>query len=217
MEGDNGVYHRSLSVCFRKTHEAFGGLSNMASDFPLVVNRVSIRSSEALYQACRYPKLPDVQKSIIEQKSPMAAKMVGKPFREESRSDWDRARVRIMRWCLRVKLAQNWSAFSALLLSTEDRQIVEDSSRDRFWGAIPEDEDTLVGDNTLGRLLTELREDLRTPTADALRRVEPVAIPDFLLYGTPIQTVQVEWISPEPVTDPDLCPPPTALWRYSDV
>ena len=150
------TYDRRTSVVFLKTKEAFGGLSNMAAGFPLRVNDIQIRTSEALYQACRFPHLPQVQAEIIAQKSPMTAKMKSKPHRKESRSDWDRVRVKIMRWCLRVKLAQNWESFGKLLLKTGDRPIVEQSKKDSFWGAKPIDDEILVGMNVLGRLLMEL-------------------------------------------------------------
>jgi len=180
------TYCRKDCVTFRKTNEAFGGLSNMAGGYPLLVNGVRILTSEALYQACRFPHLPDVQRMIIAQRSPMTAKMKSKPYRNQSRSDWDAVRVKIMRWCLRVKLAQNWDRFSSLLLSTGDRPIVEDSRKDNFWGAIPVDEETLTGTNVLGRLLMELREFLKVQNADLLKVAIPPNIPEFLLYGKEI-------------------------------
>ena len=183
------TYQRAESVVFLKTNEAFGGLSNMAGGFPLRVNGVRILTSEALYQACRFPHLPDVQRLIIEQRSPMTAKMKGKPHRSNSRGDWFQVRVKIMRWCLRVKLAQNWRKFSELLLETCDRPIVEQSRKDDFWGAKPVDDDTLVGMNVLGRLLMELREAVKTETRETLCFVESLAIPDFLLGGEPIGVV----------------------------
>ena len=86
-------------VCFfRKTKEHFGGLSNMSAGFPININGVNILTSEALYQACRFSKLPNIQKIIIEQKSPMTAKMKSKPHKKETRNDWDEIRVKIMRW-----------------------------------------------------------------------------------------------------------------------
>ena len=180
------IYDRSSSVVFLKTKEAFGGLSNMAGGFPLIVNGIRIRTSEALYQACRFPHLPDVQRLIISQRSPMTAKMRGKPYRQESRRDWNWVRVRIMQWCLRVKLAQNWTAFSALLLDTGDRAIVEQSRRDDYWGAKAVDGRTLVGMNVLGRLLMELRELVKAERDQNLRKVEPLSIVDFRLMGNPI-------------------------------
>ena len=180
-------YNRADCAVFRKTAEAFGGLSNMAPGYPVRINGVRILTVEALYQACRFPHLPEVQRKIIDQTSPMTAKMVGKPYRGDSRPDWDRVRVKIMRWVLRVKLATHWSQFSALLLSTGDMPIVEDSRKDDFWGAMPTGASTLVGMNVLGRLLMELREEVKQGAE--LRRVEPPAIPDLLLYGEVINAV----------------------------
>ncbi|RJQ44119.1 MAG: DUF1768 domain-containing protein [Gaiellales bacterium] len=181
------TYRVADCVVFKKTNERFGGLSNMAPGFPLVVNSVQIPTVEALYQACRFPHLPEVQRLIISQRSPMTAKMRSKPHRKNSRSDWDQVRVAVMRWCLRVKLAQNWQKFGELLLATEDRSIVEESRKDDFWGAKPLEDGMLAGRNVLGRLLMELREKLRGPRKEQLRCAHIPDIPDFLLYGEAIR------------------------------
>ena len=183
------TYTRAQSIVFLKTKEAFGGLSNMAGGFPLKVNGVSIRTSEALYQACRFPHLPNVQRLIIDQKSPMTAKMKGKPHRSNSRADWDQVPTNIMRWCLRVKLAQNWSKFSKLLLETDELPIVEESKRDQFWGAKPVDDETLIGMNVLGRLLMELRDEIKTRDHSILLNVQPLSISNFDLFGKLIEPV----------------------------
>jgi type I restriction enzyme S subunit len=183
------TYDPAASVVFLKTNERFGGLSNMAPGFPLRVNGVRIRTAEALYQACRFPHLPDVQRKIIDEHSPMTAKMRSKPFRKDSRPDWDAVRVKIMRWCLRVKLAQNWGEFGRLLLATGDRPIVEQSRKDDFWGAKVADDGSLVGMNVLGRLLMELREQLKGDEAESLRFIESLAISEFLLFGQPIKAI----------------------------
>jgi type I restriction enzyme, S subunit len=183
------IYDPTVSVVFLKTNERFGGLSNMAPGFPLRINGIPIRTSEALYQACRFPHMPDVQHRILDEHSPMTAKMRTKPFRSQSRPDWDNVRVKIMRWCLRVKLAQNWHAFSELLLATEDRPIVEQSRKDDFWGAKVTKNGTLVGMNVLGRLLMELREQLKSEDPESLKIVEPPPIPEFMLFQKPIEPV----------------------------
>ena len=187
------TYNRADSIVFLKTREAFGGLSNMAGGFLLCVNGIDIRTSEALYQACRFPHLPEVQRLIIEQRSPMTAKMKSRKHHQDSRQDWDWIRVKIMRWCLRVKLIQNWDAFSYLLLKTGDQSIVEQSRKDDFWGAKPVDKHTLVGVNALGRLLMGLREEVKNEGQEAFLREKPLDISDFSLGGRPI----------EPVTAPD--------------
>lgn len=190
------IYRRSECITFLKTTEQFGGLSNMAGGYPLLVNNISILTSEALYQACRFPHKSDLQKLIISQRSPMTAKMKSKPYRKDSRSDWDEVRVQVMWWCLRVKLAQHWDRFGKLLLSTDDRFIVEESHRDQFWGAKPIDAEALVGFNILGQLLTHLRERLKSPSAENLKVVFPLFLPQFFLMDKPIEPIKAHgsWI-----------------------
>lgn len=182
-------YDLAKSAVFLKTKERFGALSNMAGGFPLHVNGVKIRTSEALYQACRFPHRPEIQDRIIAERSPMAAKMKSKPHRQNSRADWDSVRVNIMRWCLRVKLVQNWNKFRDALLETEDFPIVELSRRDDFWGAKLMQDRTLVGVNALGRLLMELREQIKKEPSDFFQYVEPLPIPDFLLRDRQISKI----------------------------
>lgn len=184
------IYKRNECITFRKTKEAFGGLSNMAGGYNLKINGVNILTSEALYQACRFPHLPEVQKLIIAQHSPMTAKMKSKPHRDKSRPDWDQVRVKIMRWCLRVKLVQNWEKFGQLLLQTGDKPIVEDSRKDDFWGAKPNEDNQLVGANVLGRLLMELRETLKEST-NFIELVQIPDIPNFYLFNQPIENIVV--------------------------
>lgn len=193
------TYFRSEVVVVYKTKEDFGGLSNMASGYPLQINGVRILTTEALYQACRFPHMPEVQREIIGQHSPMTAKMKSKPHRKDSRPDWDDVRYKVMRWCLRVKLAQNYEEFGRLLLATRDRPIVEQSRKDDYWGAklVDETGQTLVGQNVLGRLLMELREKLKDDAEGALKTVPPLGISDFLLLGKPIETVTAKSLGRE--------------------
>lgn len=183
------LYNTHECVSFRKTDEEFGALSNMASGFPIIVNNIYIRTSEALYQAMRYPNDPSIQKEIIEQKSPMSAKMISKKYRNiNTRNDWEKIRVPIMKWCLRVKLLQNKETFGTLLKETADKEIVEESKKDQFWGAKRLDDDTLEGVNALGRLLMELRE---LYTQYDIETVPPLNIADFKLYGEAIRPVKI--------------------------
>lgn len=185
------TYQREAVVVVHKTRESFGGLSNMAAGFPLRVNGVRIYTSEALYQACRFPHFPDVQREIIGQHSPMTAKMKSKAHRSESRADWMQVRAKVMRWCLRAKLAQHYAEFGRLLLATKDRPIVEQSRNDDYWGAkvVGVEDETLIGQNILGRLLMELREQLKSDSDGALHTVPPPEVPDFLFLGNPVETI----------------------------
>ena len=178
------IYLRSESVVFFKTKDLFGGFSNMASGFPMYFDGTSVLTSEALYQACRFPHLPNVQKAILEQRSPMTAKMLAKCHSHETRPDWDDVRFNIMRWALRMKLAHNFEAFSELLLSTGELPIVEQSFKDATWGAKPADDGlTLQGCNVLGRLLMELRNRVQVCDRAQLEEVGEPRVENFLFLG----------------------------------
>jgi len=62
-----------------------------------------------------------------------------------------------MRWCVAAKLVANPTTFLACLLDTGTSDIVELSMKDDFWGAIPTG-NRLVGQNMLGKILTDLRD-----------------------------------------------------------
>lgn len=191
MQNENSkirTYHAKDCITFGKTDGAFGGLSNMASGYPLFVNDNLILTTEALYQAMRYPLFPEIQQEIIAQNSPMTAKMISKKYHNKTRQDWDEIRVKIMRWSLEVKLSQNWNKFSALLKESGHKPIVEYSTKDQFWGASKNSDGQLVGINALGRLLMEIREKYvfnnHKPEC-----IPPLNITGFLLFGYEIETV----------------------------
>jgi ribA/ribD-fused uncharacterized protein len=170
------------------TDGPFGGLSNMAPGYPLFINDNIIPTTEALYQAMRYPLFPDIQHEIITQNSPMTAKMISKKYREKTRQDWDDIRVKIMRWVLEVKLLQSSTKFSALLKDTENKAIIEYSAKNQFWGAQKDANDQLIGTNALGRLLMETRQKyvLNDHKPEC---ISPVNITGFMLFGYEIETI----------------------------
>lgn len=183
------IYSKNETVAFRKTASAYGGLSNMAPGFPLVINGHSIRTSEALYQACRFPAFPLIQKLIIAEKSPMSAKGISKREIIHTRDDWDLIRFKVMRWCLEVKLFQNWEKFSLLLESTGTKPIVESTPTDKVWGAVLKG-DKYEGINALGRLLMELREK-HIIKKERPAMIYPPEINGFMLYNELILPISV--------------------------
>lgn len=170
---------------FFKVHDRFGGLSNMSGRFPAKVNGLFFGSSEALYQACKFPEDPGLQAEIGRKASPLFAKGLARRREEGARADWDEVKIEIMRWVLRVKKAQNPARMRALLRDTGGRQIVERSRKDRFWGAILEKDGYLHGINRLGNLIGEIRAEPQGP-------VNPPAVPGFLVAGRPVGEIPAE-------------------------
>jgi ribA/ribD-fused uncharacterized protein len=181
------VYKISEVISFRKTSEPFGGLSNMAGGYGLNINGTLIPSAEHLYQACRFPNNPEIQEAIISEPSPMKAKWISRKYIDNSRPDWNITRVKIMKWCLRIKLSQNWEKFSGILAETQDKPIVEFTHKDKLWGATKEGE-TYVGTNALGRLLMEVREEFVKTNAHPYC-VHPPLVDNFIFLSAPIGIV----------------------------
>lgn len=182
-------YNAKEAIVFRKTTEPFGGLSNMASGYALYINEVIIPSSEHLYQAMRYPTNPEIQFEIINQDNAMKAKMISNKYKAQfSRPDWEKIQIKVMRWALEIKLAQNWDKFSTILQETQNKSIVEFATDNKIWGAKPASNDELVGVNALGRLLMELREKYISEN-NRIFCVNPPDVPALLLYNQHIDII----------------------------
>ena len=78
--------------------------------------------------------------------------------RRDTDPDWDSYRTGAMAYTLAIKLLQHPGRFGSALTNTGSLPIVERSSRDAWWGAMPQDDMTLTGRNVLGQLLTTLRD-----------------------------------------------------------
>ncbi len=183
-------YSKYNCATFKSTKGKYGGLSNMAPGFPIKVNETIIKTSEALYQALRFPDYPEIQKQILSYPSPISAKKYGRTKITKTRQDWEYHRFKIMKFCLEVKFYQNNKKFSEILLQTNGLPIVEYTEKDKIWGAIDEGE-FYIGTNALGRFLMELREKLQKNTFN-------LSIPDinnFKLLGVKIELKHLQYAS----------------------
>jgi len=162
----------------------------MCAGFDLVINDVRIQSSEILYQSCRFPDHPSLQYEIISESNPMMAKRLTKKYLRLTRDGWDINRVSIMKWVVFSKLCQNWDSFYFLLNSSGDKNIVEHSEKDVFWGANRK-EDGFFGANVLGRILMLTRAMARTHGISYFETIPPPRIPNFYLLGSKIRPVQM--------------------------
>ena len=160
----------------------------MSSEYPMFVNEVCIPSVEALYQALKFPLQPQIQFEIVKESNAMRAKVISRSYQEFVRPDWDEIKFEVMEWCLKVKLIQNKETFGSLLRSTKDLPIVEYSTKDNLWGAIPDGEGHLRGVNALGRLLMKVRSEYILNEKE-MEYVMAPAITGFLLFGTKVSKV----------------------------
>ena len=152
-----------LAILIRKVREPDGWLGNM-SPHSVDWDRKEYRTTEALFQTLRFED-EEVIEEIRDQKSPMAAKMIAKKYKArmtvEPMSEDDLFNMRL---CLLLKVEQH-PKLKSQLLKTGNEQIIEDCSKRKrgsalFWGAAFDGE-KWVGENQLGKLWMELRDELQ--------------------------------------------------------
>lgn len=141
-------------VCFYE--QDFYVLSNFSS-FTLQWKGLRFDTSEAAYHWEKFADCdPEVQDMILEAPSAHQAFKIAESQRALRRHDWDEVKVGVMRDLLRAKAAQH-EYVRRKLLDTGDRELVENSWRDDFWGWGPNQD----GQNMLGKLWMEVRAELR--------------------------------------------------------
>ncbi len=87
----------------------------------------------------------------------VTAKRLGGSRRQKIRSEWEEVKEEVMRTALRAKFEGN-PKLKELLLGTGTQQLIEASPYDSYWGEGRNGK----GQNRLGELLMDLREDLKT-------------------------------------------------------
>ncbi|MCX6170131.1 MAG: NADAR family protein [Ignavibacteriales bacterium] len=166
MQKLKGIILGPEEVTITKVKDPGGWLSNM-SPHPIQHDGKIFRTAEALFQWLRFSNHPGVQSTILEQKSPMGAKMKARKNRNllGRGEKWDEALDDIprMKECLILKLEQH-PDLKQRLIETGDAIIIEDCTTHdresaRFWGSVKVD-GTWVGENKLGKLWMEIRDEI---------------------------------------------------------
>ncbi|WBT40130.1 NADAR family protein [Hyphomicrobium sp. DMF-1] len=136
-------------------------LSNFSA-FNLFWQRRTFPTSEHAYHWEKFiPETRDenrvfVRDAIRNAPSAHAAFKLAEGWKSLRRPGWDSIKVDIMRDILRAKASQH-EYVRRKLLATGDRELIEDSWRDDFWGWGPNRD----GQNMLGKLWMEVRAELR--------------------------------------------------------
>jgi hypothetical protein len=139
-------------VCFYE--QDFYPLSNFSS-FSVMWKDIRFDTSEAAYHWEKFPGLI-IQDDILNAPSAHEAFKIAEKYKAARRPDWDDVKVDIMTRILQEKLKQH-EYVRRKLLDTGDRELVENSWRDTFWGWGPNRD----GQNMLGKIWMMLRTDLQ--------------------------------------------------------
>lgn len=130
---------------------------------------VEYKSAEHAFQAIKAKTFGDEEhfKKILKAKSAQSAKSFGRKVEKFDDKIWNEKKEDVMRQILRAKFSQN-PEIRKKLLDTGDKILAEANPRDNYWGigtssttSIAKNPSKWKGENKLGKLLMELREELR--------------------------------------------------------
>jgi ribA/ribD-fused uncharacterized protein len=130
-------------------------LSNFSS-FTLKWKGIRFDTSESAYHWEKFKNAPEIQIKIIESSSAHEAFKISEIYKDLRRKDWDDVKLNIMKEILKAKVEQH-EYVKRKLLATENKELIENSWRDGFWGW---GEDR-KGKNWLGKLWMEIRNELK--------------------------------------------------------
>lgn len=141
-------------IKFYSTHGSHGCFSNF-SNHPIKLKGKTWPTTEHYFQAQKFAgtKYETMVRKI---KGPMQAARAGRNKRNPLRKDWESIKEGVMYDAIKAKFTQH-KDLKAILLSTDDAKIIEDSPIDSYWGCGKNGN----GKNRLGVLLMRLREELK--------------------------------------------------------
>jgi N-glycosidase YbiA len=141
-------------VNFYSVADEFGEFSNFAA-YPVTLDGKRWPTSEHYFQAQKFED-ESYKEVIRKSNSPMIAARLGRSRKQKLRRDWESVKVSVMRTAVLAKFTQH-DELRNLLLSTSDAKLVEQTENDDYWG----DGGDGSGKNMLGKILMEVREQLR--------------------------------------------------------
>jgi hypothetical protein len=133
----------------------FYPLSNFSA-FSIQWKGLRFDTSEAVYHWEKFSQ-PDIKASILKATSAHIAFKLAQDFKAERKPDWDNIKLKIMLDILWAKHSQH-EYVRYKLEQTGERNLVEGSWRDDYWGVGPNKD----GRNQLGKLWMLIRSQHRT-------------------------------------------------------
>jgi ribA/ribD-fused uncharacterized protein len=142
-------------IHFYSASGEYGCFSNF-SPHPIMLKGKTWPTSEHYFQAQKYAGTPD-EEEVRQANSPMIAARMGRSRKRPLRKDWESVKDSIMLEAVLAKFTQH-ADLREILLGTGDAKIVEHTENDAYWG----DGGDGGGRNKLGRILMDLRRELRS-------------------------------------------------------
>ncbi len=143
-----------MTILFYSVGDDYGCFSNFSAH-AFELDGKHWPTSEHYFQAQKFAGTPH-EEAIRRANSPMLAARMGRSRKRPLRRDWESAKDNVMRRAV-LKKFETHEDIQEILLATGDEKIVEDTTRDYYWGCGSKGN----GKNKLGLILMEVRQILR--------------------------------------------------------
>lgn len=141
-----------MTIKFYKTNDPYGFLNNFKKARMFIGGRWW-NNVEAPYQAAK-TVIKEEEDAIWECKTPREARDLGQKVK--MRHDWDQVKDQVMYECCMAKFLQH-ADLRAELMATGDKELIEESATDYYWGCGANS----TGKNMLGKILMRVRKELQ--------------------------------------------------------
>lgn len=143
-----------MTIYFYSTRDAYGSFSNF-SRHGFSLGGSWWPTSEHYFQAQKFAGT-EHEAAVRRARTPKEAAELGRDRRRPLRADWEQVKDDVMRAAVRAKFRAH-ADLRAELLATADEELVENAPGDYYWGCGADGS----GKNMLGRILMEVRAELR--------------------------------------------------------
>ena len=140
---------------YNQNIQPYGSFSNY-SNHSVIIDNLLYKTTEHYFQSQKFINNPTYMELIRTSSSPSISKKLGSTRTYKIRDDWESVKDDIMLKASRHKFTQH-NDLKQLLLSTNDKILVEHTQFDSYWG----DGKDGKGLNKLGKCLMIIREELR--------------------------------------------------------
>ncbi|RXE57537.1 NADAR family protein [Acetivibrio mesophilus] len=144
-----------MAIMFYKVNDEYGCFSNF-SKHGFELNGKCWSTSEHYFQAQKFAGT-EYEEEIRLSATPMEAANLGRDRNKPLRNDWEQVKDSIMKEAVLAKFKTH-DDIREILISTEDKEIIEKTTSDYYWGCGSNG----TGKNMLGKILMEVRTILKT-------------------------------------------------------
>ncbi len=143
-----------MPIYFYSTRDTYGCFSNF-SPHGITLKGLWWPTTEHYFQAQKFADTSH-EEAIRRAKTPKQAADMGRDRKRPLRADWEQVKDEIMREAVRQKFRTH-KDIRQVLLETDDKELIENAPSDYYWGIGADGS----GKNMLGKILMEVRDELR--------------------------------------------------------